>query len=495
MFCPNCEEKLNDSAKFCSKCGAEIKCPSSTAAGSQIPVEGNTPHSVPEGKKKRKYLIPNLISLLVLAGIIFSVYQLFFKNEQADFPENPHEFTAEQRASLDVYDLGEIKATSSGKLDGKWVIITGVHSFAGTDRDTRMLPAFPQGSNLFIEIYYYSPQDFSLACLALAFDETTVLGKCQYEDHNYSITDAILLTNDTLEPMISVDGNSASAEQEINGSTSERADDEYDVSITGEQLVEEAHQNTARTISNYEGQRIKITGLEIIYVDAESAWFDTVQSIYFRNSKDLQAVNVGSRITVIGSIAEEFGTYCITDAVLVADGAVADHAEGNNAATDNGSDTSSDLRDENGTADDPLSSEAYEAGKSASWAVFNTIFQYGYDCNKIVTFSNMDNQQAGEMADGFYDEAVLMIGYTPCGTYEYDTNTLSSGDYTVFLMQWKADGIVGVYIPSTDQQELNSLLPYLILQANQFGCQDIYFFDGDGNDITMTIEEIEAAYS
>ena len=500
MICPNCGEKLNDNARFCSKCGAEINRPASTATEPQIPIQENASRSVP---KKKKYLIPNLISLLVLAVIIFSVYQLFFKNEQADFPDNPHEFTTEQRASLDAYDLSEIEATSSGKLDGKWVIITGVHSFEGADRDTRMLPAFPQGSNLFTEIYYYSPQDFSLACLALAFDETTILGKCRYEDHNYSITDAILLSNDTLEPMISLDGNPTSSEQETDGNTSERAYDDYDVTITGDQLLEEAHQNTARTISNYAGKRVKITDLEIIYVDAENAWFDTVQFLYFRDPQDLYSVSAGSRVTVIGSIAEAFGTYCITDAILVAVETESEHAADDNAATDNPygqtdnneSGASSNLPDENGAADDPLSSDAYNAGKNAAWTVYNTIFQYGYDCNKIVTFSNTDNQQACEMADGFYDEAVLMIGYTPYDTYTYNANTLTGGDYTVFLTQWHAAGIVGVYIPSTDQQELDSLLPYLILQANQLGYQNIYFFDGDGNDITMTIEEIEAAYS
>lgn len=467
MFCPNCRAKLNDSAKFCLKCGTEIKYPSSTAAGPQIQVEGNTPHSVPRGKKKRKYLIPNLISLLVFAGIVFSVYQLFFKNEQADFPENAHEFTEEQRASLNIYDLGEIKATSSGKLDGKWVIITGVHSFAGADPDTRMLPAFPRGSNLFTEIYYYSPQDFSLACLALAFDETTVLGKCRYEDGNYSITDAILLTNDTLEPIISVDGNSASAEQEINGSTSERVDNEYDVSITGDQLLEEARQNIARTISNYEGKRVKITGLEIIYVDTKSAWFDTVQSIYFRNSKDLQAINTGSRITVIGSIAEEFGTYCITDAVLVADGAVADHAEGNNAATDNGSGTFSDLSAVEDIYETvpPGQTTAYIAGEYSANDLFKNI-PAGLDSSNLKIGILYNDAGSIDVITGFCDTAEKLGIKINAIEYYISSN---STDFTVQLYSFQMADVNTIFFvePNTNQSpEVGTLV---LAQANALG--------------------------
>ena len=79
-------------------------------------------------------------------------------------------------------------------------------------------------------------------------------------------------------------------------------------------------------------------------------------------------------------------------------------------------------------------SAAYEAGKAAAWKVYNTIFQYGYDCNKVVTLNNSDSQQATDMADGFYDEAVLMVGYTPYNTYTYNTSILSGCDFTVFLM-------------------------------------------------------------
>lgn len=480
MFCPNCGGKLNKDTKFCPECGAKITDSQGNIPKEQRPT-GEDPE-VSEKKTKRNSLF-KYAGPVVFIAIILIAYQLFFKNEQVNLPENPHEFTEEQIASLGIYNLSEIDTMSSGKLDGQWIVVTGVHSFQGADDETMMLPALADGTSTFTEIYYYSPQDFSLACFAMAFDETTVLGKCSYVDHNYSITDAILLTNDTLKPMLTEDNSTASENQTNFENSTERPGDEYDISITGEQLIEEANANMARMIDTYAGKRVKITDLEIIYVDAESAWFDTVQSIYFRNSEDLYSVNKGSRVTVVGSIAESFGSYCITDAVLLTDETAADHSGNILDEEDSENSNHQDVTD------------AYEAGKAAAWEVYNTIFQYGYDCDKIVTFHNSDDPQADEMAAGFFDEAVLMIGYTPYGAYTYDANILSGGDYTVFLAQWSAAEIVGVYIPSTDQEELDSLLPYLTLQANQLGYQNVYFFDGEGNDITLTMEELESIYA
>ena len=95
-------------------------------------------------------------------------------------------------------------------------------------------------------------------------------------------------------------------------------DDYYDVAITGDQLIEEADANIARVLNTYTGKRVMISDLEIKFVNADSAAFDVATSIYFRNVEDLYSINAGDRITVIASIEETtYGSYCITDAVLL----------------------------------------------------------------------------------------------------------------------------------------------------------------------------------
>ena len=432
--------------------------------------------------KKRKLHISWIFCAILLVVLIVVAYQYLSQPAQSPLPENPHEFTQDQINALPTYDLSEIDGLSSKKLDGQWVVVTGVHSFNGADNATMMIPALAIGTSTYTEIYYYSDKDFALGCLALALDETTVLGKCSYANQNYSIIDAILLKNDTLEPMLTLDSNTASGNEASNNSFS-LPDDYYDVSITGDQLIEEANANTARTINAYMGKRVKITDLQITSIETDKARFDLLQPIYFRNSEDLYSISKGSRITVIGSVTEDYGSYCITDAVLVTD-------ENKSTAQQNISDNPS----VSANSDIQANSAAYEAGQAAAWKVYNTIFQYGYDCNKVVTLNNSDSQQATDMADGFYDEAVLMVGYTPYNTYTYNTSILSGCDFTVFLMQWKEAGVTGVYIPFASPEERDTLLPALTIQANQLG-YDGRFFDGEGNDITMTMDELEAAYS
>ena len=94
-------------------------------------------------------------------------------------------------------------------------------------------------------------------------------------------------------------------------------DDYYEISITGDQLIEEADANVARMLNTYAGKRVIVNDLEITQVLSDSAMFNILRSIYFRYDKDLYSIAEGDHITVIGSIREEFGTYCIDDAVLL----------------------------------------------------------------------------------------------------------------------------------------------------------------------------------
>lgn len=147
--------------------------------------------------KKRKLHISWIFCAILLVVLIVVAYQYLSQPAQSPLPENPHEFTQDQINALPTYDLSEIDGLSSKKLDGQWVVVTGVHSFNGADNATMMIPALAIGTSTYTEIYYYSDKDFALGCLALALDETTVLGKCSYANQNYSIIDAILLKNDT----------------------------------------------------------------------------------------------------------------------------------------------------------------------------------------------------------------------------------------------------------------------------------------------------------
>ena len=94
-------------------------------------------------------------------------------------------------------------------------------------------------------------------------------------------------------------------------------DDYYEISITGDQLIEEADANVARMLNTYAGKRVIVNDLEITQVFSDSAMFNILESIYFRYDEDLYSIAEGDHITVIGSIREEFGTYCIDDAVLL----------------------------------------------------------------------------------------------------------------------------------------------------------------------------------
>lgn len=487
MLCPNCKSDIPADFNYCPNCGTKILLDPDqntlnhltnnrsipehnlTDTSSNHITENNLQFAEDLNKGKsgnRKSHAAQMLSLLgsiALIVIIFLLYQNFFKSNLPEYPKNPHEFTSELIASLDSYELGEISTMRSKKLDGKWVIVTGVHSFNASDDSTMMLPASATGSSLISQIYYYSDKDFASAYLALPLDETTILGRCSYKDGKYSIVDAILLTNDTHQPLVSTNSNSQEPYSD------EDTDNTYDASITGDELILAAEKNMARIINMYAGKRVKISNLEITYINPNSAYFDDIQSIYFRDSRDLQSINKGDKITVIGYIIEELGTYCISNAVLVSDTDSVDSSD-SFPPDNNESDTS-----ENQTASNP-----YEVGKQAAQKVYNTIFQYGYDCEKVAIISNSEDPAASAMADGFYDEAVLTIGYTP-----YDVSVYAPGitDYTVFLTRWKEQGISGVYIPFTSQSEFDFVFPILASQAEASMC-DIYFFDAEGHDIT-----------
>lgn len=139
------------------------------------------------------------------------------------------------------------------------------------------------------------------------------------KDNRFIIRDAILVDvdNSLISQFGENNNEEASGTQSDSIDSSTRPDDYYDISITGEQLIQEANSNMARTISTYKGQRVKIIDLEIASIYSDYAYFDVLTRINFRDSNDLYAINAGDHITVIGSIVENFGTYCIDDAVLV----------------------------------------------------------------------------------------------------------------------------------------------------------------------------------
>ena len=86
MFCPNCGTEVNDSIKFCDKCGTAIKenCPK---CGAENPTDsafcekcGSSLNSVPSQKSNRNSLLTKIILLAIIAIFILALASIAYYN-------------------------------------------------------------------------------------------------------------------------------------------------------------------------------------------------------------------------------------------------------------------------------------------------------------------------------------------------------------------------------------------------------------------------------
>ena len=128
---------------------------------------------------------------------------------------------------------------------------------------------------------------------------------------------------------------------------------------------------------------------------------------------------------------------------------------------------------------------AYASGQEAAWNVYADAVQ-GTEGYCVAVFCNGEDQEAAERAAGFYDEAVLQIGFMP---WDIDTYVDDLTDFMVYIVEWQEAGVDAVYLPSTDTEELNSMIPLLLIQCSTL---EFYpaFYDAEGNELQFTIDDM-----
>lgn len=86
MFCPNCGTEVNDSIKFCDKCGTAIKenCPK---CGAENPTDsafcekcGTSLNSVPAEKSNRNSVLTKIIIIAIIVIFIIAVSSIAYYN-------------------------------------------------------------------------------------------------------------------------------------------------------------------------------------------------------------------------------------------------------------------------------------------------------------------------------------------------------------------------------------------------------------------------------
>ena len=164
--------------------------------------------------------------------------------------------------------------------------------------------------DLFSDIYFKSPKD---AEKISPFTSITIKGEIEGINSN----DRLVIKNAVLEEVFVLAADNTESNETQFGTTASLPDDYYDVALTAKEFMEEAQSNTARMLSTYAGKRVLITDLEIQHVGADDVYFGTYYySLYFRNPDDIYQISEGDKIDVIGSIEEEYGMFCINDAIL-----------------------------------------------------------------------------------------------------------------------------------------------------------------------------------
>lgn len=130
----------------------------------------------------------------------------------------------------------------------------------------------------------------------------------------------------------------------------------------------------------------------------------------------------------------------------------------------------------------------YTAGQKAAWNVYEKALQ-GTDWYNVGILYNSDDPESTERANGFYDEAVSQIGYTPSQIYTYKSST----DFSVQINAFREAGVEAIYLPTIHPNEFSDDFAQLILQCDAMGFYPT-FYDASGLYIDFTIEDLEALY-
>ncbi len=107
MYCPNCGKRISDESRFCSFCGEKTFRPR---------------------KKKKNFIIPVFISLLIIAGVFgFFAYREITKSRAPDYNK-----LSESVVKIECYDENEQEyATGSGViLFSNDIVVTNYHVIA-----------------------------------------------------------------------------------------------------------------------------------------------------------------------------------------------------------------------------------------------------------------------------------------------------------------------------------------------------------------------------
>ena len=128
---------------------------------------------------------------------------------------------------------------------------------------------------------------------------------------------------------------------------------------------------------------------------------------------------------------------------------------------------------------------AYSSGQEAAWNVYSTAMQ-GTDGYCVAILYNTEDQDAAERAAGFYEEAVSQVGFLPWDIYTYPS---ASSDFMPYILKWQDAGVNAVYLASTDTEELDALIPLLLVQCDLLGFYPD-FFDADGYELHFTIDDM-----
>ena len=245
--------------------------------------------------EKGKNILLNGIKRAVLGLLLFAVVLIAIKIGTNIFSSYPDVVSVNEVYKME-YPGDYVQEHVGEKIHFSDVVIWNTEPSSGLAQDA------------LFDIYFKNPDD--VAEIA-PMDSIVIKGELS----GFNASGRVLIKNAILEK---IDGtNESLASEQSQPEPTYPSENSYDICISAEQLIEEADANIARVIGTYAGKRVMITDLKIIATDADSAYFDAVNSIYFRDPNDLYSIKVDDKITVIGSIEEFVGTYAIMDAVLV----------------------------------------------------------------------------------------------------------------------------------------------------------------------------------
>ena len=135
-----------------------------------------------------------------------------------------------------------------------------------------------------------------------------------------------------------------------------------------------------------------------------------------------------------------------------------------------------------------IAATPYQSGKNAADTLYADV-EPGYT---VAVLYPIGDQAAADRVSGFCDEAASQLGFTSL-TDNVDTYASGMVDFTVQINAWKFAEIQAVYLAITDQNELDIVLPLLLVQCDSLGISPT-FYDADGLRLNLTLDDLDIAY-